>query len=68
MDSNTIYNAYIVEEGKDEKSFWHKVGSAFPHIDGQGIDLVLPPGISVSGRITLRERKSDDDAVLESPA
>lgn len=68
MDSNTIYNAYIVEDGKDEKSFWHKVGSAFPHNDGQGIDLVLPPGISVSGRITLRERRADDEEAPQSPA
>jgi type IV secretory pathway TraG/TraD family ATPase VirD4 len=32
----------------------------FPHKSGKGFDLVIPDGISVSGRIVCTEPKSDE--------
>ncbi len=46
--------AYIVtepKEGTDKKAFWHRVGSVWPHKSGLGFDLVIPSGMSLSGRI-----------------
>jgi len=48
--------AYVVvepKEGSDKKAFWHRVGVVWPHI-------VIPPGISVSGRIVCMEPKEKD--------
>lgn len=54
-------NAYVVDkrEGSDD-AYWTKVGVVFEHEDGKGYNLVLTPGISVAGRIVLRERKPAD--------
>jgi hypothetical protein len=46
------HQAYIVvdrEGGK--KSHWIRVGSVWPHKNGQGFDLSIPQGMSLSGRI-----------------
>jgi hypothetical protein len=54
------YIAYVVtdpKEGTDKKAFWHEVGGVWPHSKGGGFDVVIPQGISVSGRIVCTERK-----------
>lgn len=63
------YKAFVVEEkdGDEDKGFWNRVGSAWPHKDGKGFNLVIPPGIAVSGRIVLREF-TDEDAKAETTA
>ena len=33
MSNKPKYTAYVVEQGKDDKGFWHKVGVAFEHKD-----------------------------------
>ena len=50
--SKPTHRAYVVpaKEG-DKKSFWHEVGVVWPHKNGKGFDVVIPEGISVSGRI-----------------
>lgn len=49
------HRAYVVEErGEDKKAKWHDVGACWPHGDGEGFDFVIPPGLSVSGRVTFR--------------
>lgn len=64
MSSNDkpAFKAFVVEDkdGEDDKGFWNRVGSAWPHKDGKGFNLVIPAGISVSGRIVLREFTDDD--------
>ena len=55
--------AYVVvepKEGSDKKAFWHRVGVVWPHKSGKGFDIVIPPGISVSGRIVCMEPKEKD--------
>jgi hypothetical protein len=44
--------AYTVRQST-EKSYWDRIGAAFPHKDGAGFDLVLD-ALPVNGRVTLR--------------
>ena len=50
--------AYNVQEGKDGKGYFQRVGAGWDHKDGKGIDVVLE-STPVSGRITLREQRDD---------
>ena len=55
--------AFVVEdkeEGSDEKPFWTRIGSAWPHGDGKGLNVQLASGVSVSGRLVLREYTEQD--------
>jgi hypothetical protein len=60
MSSKPTHTAYIVidpKEGSDRKPFWQKVGSIWPHSNGEGFDLVIPAGLSVTGRIVCTRPK-----------
>ena len=63
MSSKPSHRAYVVSKPKEgsEKGFWHEVGAVFAHKSGKGFDLVIPDGISVSGRIVCTEPKKPDD-------
>ncbi|MBS7545545.1 hypothetical protein [Ancylobacter oerskovii] len=50
---------FVVDERQDRK-FWTRVGAAWPHKDGEGFNVDITPGISVSGRLVIREKKQDD--------
>lgn len=65
----TIFNLVIPEEYTDKKSgeiktMWHRVGSAFSHKSEKGFNLIIPDGISLSGKVTMLERgaKEPDSA------
>ncbi|WP_210203081.1 hypothetical protein [Pseudaminobacter soli (ex Li et al. 2025)] len=51
---------FVVDEPNEDRNFRTKVGASWPHEDGKGFNLVLPPGIAVSGRVVIREKKPDD--------
>lgn len=56
------HKAYVVEdrgEGEDNDAFWTRIGSAWPHKDGKGLNLVLS-ALPVGGRIVLREYTDED--------
>ena len=64
--SKPTHNAYIVtepKEGSGKKAFWHRIGSVWPHGNGKGFDLVIPEGISVTGRIVCTEPKEGEAPV-----
>lgn len=48
-----------VEQNGEKKTFWHRVGAVFPHKTGDGFNLVIPPGLSISGKVVLLEPKDD---------
>lgn len=49
------FYVYIVQDGGEgKKSFWTKVGIAYRHNDGQGLNLQLIAN-PVDGKLTLRE-------------
>jgi hypothetical protein len=63
MSSKPTHIAHVVtnpREGSDKKAVWTRVGAVFPHKNGGGFDIVIPDGISLSGRIVCTESKKDD--------
>jgi len=54
------YTAYIVEERDRAKRYWHRLGTAWAHEDGEGFNFRLPPGVTVSGEIVFRKRKPEE--------
>jgi hypothetical protein len=63
MSSKPSHTAYVVvdpEEGSDRKAQWHPVGAIWSHSKGNGFDLVIPPGVTLSGRIVCTPRKETD--------
>jgi len=69
-NQSPTYRAYIVLEPRREggKARWVEVGSVWNHSKGEGFDLVIPPGLSVSGRIVCMPKKdaATDELVEES--
>jgi hypothetical protein len=62
MSNGPTHIAYVVTDlGTDKKAVWHRVGSVFPHKNGNGFDVVIPAGISVSGRIVCTEPKEQTE-------
>ncbi len=55
------YNANIVEQRDRMKPYWHRVGTAWAHEDGEGFTFRIPPGVSITGEIVFRKRKSADE-------
>ena len=45
--------AYHVRDGEDNKAYFNRIGSVWPHKDGQGFSIQLD-STPVDGRITLR--------------
>jgi hypothetical protein len=65
MSSKPTHTAYVVidaKEGSEKKAQWIEVGAVWPHSDGTGFDLVIPAGISLSGRVVCRKRKEQSAA------
>ena len=50
--------AYSVRDSKDGKGHWNKVGAAWEHRDGQGMDIQLD-SIPLDGRLTIRELREE---------
>jgi hypothetical protein len=54
--------AYIVtpvELKSGTKSIWRPIEAVWPHKKGGGFDLVIPAGISVTGRVVCLEPKAE---------
>ena len=63
------HKVFLVEDrGEDKDPFWHRVGSAWPSKDGKGLQIQLPPGLSVAGRVVLREYTTEDHEEEEKKA
>lgn len=64
------HKAFVVEdrgEGNDADAFWTRIGSAWPHKDGKGLNVVLS-ALPVGGRVVLREYTDEDAAEDEKKA
>ena len=60
MSTKPTHTAYVVVEptdGADRKATWHPIGTVWPHKNGDGFDLVIPPGVTVSGRLVCTPRR-----------
>ena len=56
--------AFSVREGEEGKAYFNRIGSAFPHKDGQGFNVMLD-ATPVDGRVTLRTPKERLDDMNE---
>ncbi|WP_210532022.1 hypothetical protein [Pantoea ananatis] len=67
--SKPAFNAFVpqeTEQNGDKKTFWHKVGAAWPN-KNEGFTLFIIPGISVSGKIVLMPFKENEEQQPSSP-
>ena len=60
------YHVFVTQENQSDTSrekntYWTKVGVAFAHNGKPGLNIVLTPGIAVSGKLVLLEPKDDSD-------
>jgi hypothetical protein len=63
MSSKPSHIAYVVtdpKDGTDGKAQWHQVGAVWSHTKGTGFDLIIPPGVTLSGRIVCTPRKEKE--------
>ncbi len=54
--THTAYSVRNYKKGDEENAEWLKIGVAFLHKDGMGVDVVLD-AVPVDGRIALRINK-----------
>ena len=65
MTDRPSHKCYVVEDKDDEdnevdaKGWWTRVGSAWPHKDGKGLNVVLA-AVPINGRLVLREYNEAD--------
>ena len=52
--SKPSYEAFVVS-GEGDKTNWTKIGAAWLHEDRKGINVVIAEGLSVGGKLVLRE-------------
>ena len=69
MSGKPKYKVFVVEdreveEGDDNDAFWTRVGSAWPHKDGKGLNVVLS-ALPVGNRLVLREYTAKDEKIDE---
>lgn len=54
------HTAYQVRDSKGGKGFWTRIGSAWPHQDGNGFNIQLD-AVPLDGRITIRVASEKKD-------
>jgi hypothetical protein len=54
------YFAYVVTEREGRDAFWDKIGMAYKHKDGKGLNVQLQ-SLPIDGRISLREPSNEQE-------
>ena len=49
----------VTSRGRNAKRFWHRIGAAWKHRDGEGFNIELQ-SLPLDGRITLLPPKEDE--------
>ncbi|WP_054177358.1 hypothetical protein [Citrobacter sp. CtB7.12] len=60
------YIVYITQESHPDiqgetSTFWTKVGVAFAHNNKPGLNIILTPGLAVSGKLILLEPRDENN-------
>jgi hypothetical protein len=71
--THTAYHVRKYKSGKEEKSFWTKIGAVWAHSDGEGFNVRLSGLVPLDGEIIVRSVKDrkpaadqgDDSAAVE---
>lgn len=50
-----------VPEENNGKTYWHNVGSMFANKSGDGFTIIIPPGVSVSGKVQALVPLTEED-------
>lgn len=58
------HEAFAVS-GDGRKATWTRVGAAWSNDDGKGYNIVIAPGVSVSGKIVLREPRPQAEQEID---
>ncbi|HDL7024079.1 TPA: hypothetical protein PXM49_003727 [Yersinia enterocolitica] len=66
-----IYHVFVTQESQpdpqgEKNTWWTKVCVAFAHHGKPGLNVVLTPGIAVSGKLVLLEPRDDGDATQDT--
>ncbi|UVO06952.1 hypothetical protein LW347_13645 [Pectobacterium polonicum] len=66
------YHVFVTQESpldasREKNTYWTKVGVAFAHNGKPGLNIILTPGIAVSGKLVLLEPKDDNDTPQTPP-
>lgn len=61
-----VYHVFITQESQpdskgEKNTYWTRVGVAFAHNGKPGLNIVLTPGIAVSGKLVLLEPREDSN-------
>jgi len=73
MSSKPSHRVYVVDDkagaeaGEEQSGFWTRIGSAWPHKDGRGLNVVLS-ALPVGNRMVLREYTEGDEQAESKPA
>ena len=59
-----IYHVFVTQESQPDaqgeiNTYWTRVGVAFAHKGKAGLNIMLTPGIAVSGKLVLLEPRED---------
>ena len=60
--SNRPTHHLFVVDDQNGKAFWTRVGAVWPNRDGKGFAIDILPGLSISGRVVMREIAEEDQA------
>lgn len=68
-----IYHVFVTQESQpdqqgEKNTWWTKVGVAFAHHGKPGLNVVLTPGIAVSGKLVLLEPRDGGDTTQDTQA
>ncbi|WP_426422571.1 hypothetical protein [Bradyrhizobium genosp. A] len=48
----------LVVDGDGDNANWTQIDAAWKHKDSDGMNIVIPPGIMISGKLVIRAAKS----------
>ena len=62
-----VYHVFVTQESQpdaqgEKNTYWTKVGVAFAHNGKPGLNIVLIPGIAVSGKLVLLEPREENSS------
>jgi hypothetical protein len=56
--TNRPTHLVFVVDGDGDAANWTQIGAAWKHKDSDGMNIVIPPGILISGKLVIRAAKS----------
>ncbi|MVT04078.1 hypothetical protein CD006_15810 [Enterobacter sp. 10-1] len=66
-----IYHVFVTQESQPDaqgeiNTYWTRVGVAFAHNVKSGLNIMLTPGIAISGKLVLLEPRDDGGATQDT--